>query len=67
MAESDAAGRLWRALGHPVERAFATLREWHRRIRARAELTALDDRMLEDIGITRVEAEFLSDKPFRRE
>jgi uncharacterized protein YjiS (DUF1127 family) len=43
------------------------LREWRRRIRARAELAALDDRMLDDIGITRSEAEFLSCKPFWRE
>jgi uncharacterized protein YjiS (DUF1127 family) len=36
-----------RAPSHPLERAF-TLREWRRRIRARAELAALDDRMLDD-------------------
>jgi uncharacterized protein YjiS (DUF1127 family) len=43
------------------------LRGWRRRIRARAELTALDDKMLEDIGITRAEADSLSRKPFWRE
>ncbi|HJU17331.1 MAG TPA: DUF1127 domain-containing protein [Stellaceae bacterium] len=56
-----------RAPGHPVERALATLREWRRRSRGRADLAALDDRMLQDIGITRAEAEFLSHKPFWRE
>jgi len=55
-----------RAPSHPLERAFATLHEWRRRIRARAELAALDDSMLDDIGITRAEAEFLSRKPFWR-
>jgi uncharacterized protein YjiS (DUF1127 family) len=45
----------------------ATLSEWRRRNRERAELAALDDRMLKDIGLTRVDAEFLSNKPFWRE
>ena len=45
----------------------ATLREWRRRSRERAELAALDDRMLKDIGLTRADAEFLSNKPFWRE
>jgi uncharacterized protein YjiS (DUF1127 family) len=53
-----------RAPSCPVKRAFATLREWRRRIRARAELAALDDSTLQDIGITRIEAEFLGREPF---
>lgn len=44
-----------------------TLREWSRRNRERAELAALDDRMLKDIGLTRADAEFLGNKPFWRE
>jgi uncharacterized protein YjiS (DUF1127 family) len=43
------------------------LREWRRRARDRAELAALDDRTLADIGISRAEAEFLANKPFWRE
>ena len=35
--------------------------------REREELAALDDRMLKDIGLTRADAEFLSNKPFWRE
>ena len=45
----------------------AMLREWRRRNRERAELGALNDRMLKDIGLTRADAEFLSNKPFWRE
>lgn len=45
----------------------ATLREWRRRSRDRAQLTVLDDRMLRDIGLTRADAEFLANKPFWRE
>ena len=48
-------------------RVLATLREWRRRARDRAELASLDDRMLRDIGLTRSDAEFLSNKPFWRE
>jgi uncharacterized protein YjiS (DUF1127 family) len=48
-------------------RIVATLREWRRRARDRAELGKLDDRMLKDIGLTRAAAEFLSNKPFWRE
>ena len=48
-------------------RVLATLREWRRRARDRAELATLEDRMLKDIGLTRADAEFLSNKPFWRE
>jgi uncharacterized protein YjiS (DUF1127 family) len=48
-------------------RVFATLREWRRRASGRTELARLDDRMLKDIGLTRADAEFLSNKPFWRE
>ena len=55
-AATDMAGRM-----------LATFREWRRRARDRAELATLDNRMLKDIGLTRAEAEFLSNKPFWRE
>jgi uncharacterized protein YjiS (DUF1127 family) len=45
----------------------STLREWRRRSHERAELAKLDDRTLRDIGLTRADAEFLSNKPFWRE
>jgi uncharacterized protein YjiS (DUF1127 family) len=61
--QHDAVGALSDA-GH---RIIATLREWHRRARERAELSSLDDRTLKDIGLTRADAEFLANKPFWRE
>jgi uncharacterized protein YjiS (DUF1127 family) len=48
-------------------RAFATIRTWNRRRRERDQLSALNDRMLSDIGITRADAVFLSSKPFWKE
>ena len=56
---------LW--LSHAWDHVVATLREWRRRSRERGELAELDDRMLKDIGLTRADAEFLSNKPFWRE
>ncbi len=56
-----------RRSGRAVDRAVMLLRQWRRRSSDRAELAALNDRMLDDIGITRAEAEFLSCKPFWRE
>jgi len=50
-----------------VRRLLATWREWRRRARGRAQLARLDDRMLRDIGLTRADAAFLSNKPFWRE
>lgn len=48
-------------------RILARLGEWRRRARDRAELASLDDRMLRDVGLTRADAEFLSNKPFWQE
>ena len=56
-----------RALSDTGGHVVATLREWRRRSRERAELAALDDRTLKDIGLSRADAEFLSNKPFWRE
>ncbi len=55
------------ALGDAARWVLATLRAWRRRIRQRAEIARLNDRMLADIGLTRGEAEFLANKPFWRE
>ena len=55
------------ALNDAANHVVATLREWCRRSRERAQLAELDDRMLKDIGLTRTDAEFLINKPFWRE
>ena len=50
--------------------AFGRLREsiawWRSQQRARAQLLALDDRGLADIGISRAQAQFEAEKPFWR-
>jgi len=48
---------------HPI----ATLRQWRRRAHERRQLAGLSDLMLQDIGITRADAEYLANKPFWRE
>jgi uncharacterized protein YjiS (DUF1127 family) len=45
-------------------RLLATLFKWHERARQRRQLYALDDRMLKDIGITRVDVEREGGKHF---
>jgi uncharacterized protein YjiS (DUF1127 family) len=56
-----------RAASDLTGRVLAILREWRRRAHDRAELASLDDRMLKDIGLTRTDGEFVSNKPFWRE
>ena len=55
------------ALGDAWSNVAATFREWRRRAHDRTELARLDNRMLQDIGLTRGDAEFLINKPFWRE
>lgn len=55
------------ALSEATDSVFATLREWHRRVRSRQELARLDHRMLQDIGLTETDREVLVNKPFWRE
>lgn len=45
----------------------AAFLEWRRRRNGRLELVRLDERMLRDIGLTRVDAEYEINKPFWRE
>jgi uncharacterized protein YjiS (DUF1127 family) len=47
-----------------LSRVFAALHEWRRRSRDRAELARFDERMLRDIGITRVEIWREINQPF---
>ena len=50
-----------------AEFAVATLRAWRRRVRNRKELMALDDRTLQDIGLSRGEIPYLASKEAERQ
>jgi uncharacterized protein YjiS (DUF1127 family) len=56
-----------RRLGGLLSGVRVALREWRRRRNGRLELARLDERMLRDIGLTRVEAEYEINQPFWRE
>ena len=59
----------WRAKRrpiHPVATAWALFATWIERGRQRNALATLDDHMLRDIGITRLEAARECGKPFWR-
>ncbi|MEQ8655558.1 MAG: DUF1127 domain-containing protein [Kiloniellales bacterium] len=46
--------------------ARETVRQWYRRATIRPQLARLKDRQLNDIGLTRAEAEYEAAKPFWR-
>lgn len=54
------------ALHGAIRQALVTLRIWHWRIRTRRQLLTLGDRMLADIGVSRVDASREAAKPFWR-
>ena len=51
---------------HPLAGAFVMIKRWIERTRQRRALGGLDEPMLRDIGITRVEASRECEKPFWR-
>jgi uncharacterized protein YjiS (DUF1127 family) len=55
------------ALSDASNWVLASLRLWRQRQRERDQLATFDERMLADIGLSRSDAEFLSNKPFWRE
>ena len=59
-APADAAA----ALRGAIQKALTALRTWHWRARTRRQLSTLDDHMLADIGVSRVEAAREAVKPF---
>jgi uncharacterized protein YjiS (DUF1127 family) len=50
-----------------AEFALAWLRAWRRRVRNRHELMALDDRTLQDIGLSRGDIPYLAGKAAERQ
>jgi uncharacterized protein YjiS (DUF1127 family) len=53
-------------LGGLAARAIGLFLSWQERARGRKELGQLDDRMLKDIGLNRIDALRETDKPFWR-
>ena len=54
----------WTSLNRTIEHAVDTILTWHERAKTRRQLLMLDDRLLRDIGITRLDARGEADKPF---
>jgi uncharacterized protein YjiS (DUF1127 family) len=50
-----------------LQYSVALLREWHRRSRDRAALASFDDRLLRDIGVSRIDVLVEINKPFWRQ
>ena len=53
-------------LGGLAARVVGLVLRWQERARGRRELQALDERMLKDIGLNRIDALREADKPFWR-
>jgi uncharacterized protein YjiS (DUF1127 family) len=60
----DDRGSLAAAARRALARTVATFREWRRLSRSRRELAALDEFELKDLGLSRSQAQFESNKSF---
>ena len=58
--------RAWQALHAALMAAADTISIWRERTRMRRQLLLLDDRLLRDIGIDRLQAQSEAAKPFWR-
>jgi uncharacterized protein YjiS (DUF1127 family) len=56
----------WRSLDTVLQHAVDVILTWRERVRTRRQLLMLDDRLLKDIGITRLDAQGEAEKPFWR-
>ncbi len=62
-----AAGRgFFGNIAHVLGRVYRTLQIWRLRSEHRRHMVTLDDRLLRDIGISRIEAQIEAAKPFWR-
>lgn len=53
-------------LGNPLQRVIATVLAWQQRYELRRHLLEMDDHLLDDIGLSPVEARQEGAKPFWR-
>ncbi|MBP2228238.1 DUF1127 domain-containing protein [Azospirillum agricola] len=67
LLHSADAGRGTLSFAHIVESASNMFGLWRQRIVTRRELGRLDERMLQDIGFSRLDADQEMSKPFWRE
>jgi uncharacterized protein YjiS (DUF1127 family) len=58
--------RAWRSLDAALQHAVDVVLTWRERTKTRRQLVMLDDRLLKDIGITRLDAQGEAEKPFWR-
>jgi uncharacterized protein YjiS (DUF1127 family) len=58
--------RAWRTLTAASLHAVDAILTWRERARTRRQLLMLDDRLLKDMGITRLDAQSEAEKPFWR-
>jgi uncharacterized protein YjiS (DUF1127 family) len=56
----------WRSLNAATLHAVDAILTWRERARTRRQLLTLDDRLLKDMGITRLDAQSEAEKPFWR-
>jgi uncharacterized protein YjiS (DUF1127 family) len=54
----------WRSLDAALRHAVDVILTWRERARTRRQLLTFDDRLLKDIGITRLDARSEAEKPF---
>lgn len=60
----DGLGAWTATVAHVLDRTLDTIALWRQRAITRRELSRLDDRMLQDIGITLIDVEREASKPF---
>lgn len=58
---------LWRSVGNPIKRLFAAVVVWQQRYELRQHLLEMDERLLEDIGLSSARARQEAAKPFWRD
>ena len=54
----------WASFGNPIKQLYATIVVWQQRYELRQHLLEMDDRLLDDIGFSRVQANREAAKPF---